>query len=291
VTVDVVAVAEEIGGHGVVWESLDDLLSRPGGSGMFGDIEMQDAATVVAKHDQDEEHPQASSGNGEEVERDEIADMVGEERSPGLRRLYAALLEQPRDGALGNVDPQLEKFAVDSRRAPQGIGRGDPCDQGTDFGVDGRPPPGGPGREPGPVLTEAAPLPAQHGVGGNDQKRLPPSGPDAGQGGPEEPISCAELRPAHRSLVHGELLTQGEVLQSDLTVTTAEDRQESQQVEQEGDHRAEIVAGSAPTNQSFGAGRSFGEGQAGLARVSSSRVALHRRLRVLGRGAAGAFPP
>jgi hypothetical protein len=37
--------------------------------------------------------------------------MVGEEGSPGLRRRCAPLGDQPRDRALGNVDPELQEFA------------------------------------------------------------------------------------------------------------------------------------------------------------------------------------
>jgi len=37
---------------------------------------------------------------------------------------------------------------------------------------------------------------------------------------------------------------QGEVLEGDLTVAAQEEGKESQQAEQESDHRAEIVAGS-----------------------------------------------
>ena len=40
---------------------------------------------MVGEDDQDEEHTQASGGNGEEVDRDQVPDMVREERAPGLR--------------------------------------------------------------------------------------------------------------------------------------------------------------------------------------------------------------
>jgi hypothetical protein len=86
VAVDRVAIAEEIGRHGVVREGVDDLLGRPGGGGMLGDVEVEDAAAVVGEHDEDEEDAQAGGGHGEEIDGDQVADMVGEKRSPGLRR-------------------------------------------------------------------------------------------------------------------------------------------------------------------------------------------------------------
>ena len=53
---------------------------------MLGHVQVEDAATVVGEHDEDEEDAQARGGQPEEVDSDEVADMVGEERSPGLRR-------------------------------------------------------------------------------------------------------------------------------------------------------------------------------------------------------------
>src|SRR6266850_3920016 len=88
---------------------------RRSGGGMLGDIEVEEAPAVMGEDDQNEEDAPASGRNGEEVDRDEVADMVGEEGSPGLRRGRAALREQAGDGALGDVDAELQEFAVNSR--------------------------------------------------------------------------------------------------------------------------------------------------------------------------------
>ena len=56
--VDLVAIAEEVGRRGVVREGVHDLLGRPSGSGMLGDVEVENAPAVVGEHDEDEEHPQ-----------------------------------------------------------------------------------------------------------------------------------------------------------------------------------------------------------------------------------------
>jgi len=132
---------------------------------------------------------------------------------------------------------------MDSGGTPERIGRGHSSDEGLDLGVGGRAAPGGPAGELGPVLAEAAPLPTQDGVGGNDHEGPPPPGPDPGQPDPEEAIRAAQPRPGRRSRVHGELVVQGEVLQGEMAVAAAEEREESKQVEQEGDHRAGIVSG------------------------------------------------
>jgi hypothetical protein len=56
-------------------------------------------------------------------------------------------------------------------------------------------------------------------------------------------------------------LAQGEVSEGELPVAAAEEREESKHVEQEGDHRTEILSGSDLTDQRLGPGRGFGEGQ------------------------------
>ncbi len=84
IAVDLVAIAEEIGRRGVVWEDVDDLLGGPGRGGVLGDVEVEDAPAMVSEHDEDEQYAQLRSGHGEEIDRDHLADMVGEERAPGL---------------------------------------------------------------------------------------------------------------------------------------------------------------------------------------------------------------
>jgi hypothetical protein len=54
---------------------------------MLGDVEVDDAPAMVGEHDEDEQDAQARGGHGEEIDGDQIADMVGEEGPPGLRRV------------------------------------------------------------------------------------------------------------------------------------------------------------------------------------------------------------
>ena len=115
--------------------------------------------------------------------------------------------------------------------------------------------------EPRPVLTEATALPPQDRVGRHDDQSLPPAGPDSGQPNPQEAIHRAQSGPRHRSFVDGELLAQGEVLQGELAVAAAEEREESKQVEHEGDHQARILSGSELMINHLPTGWSFGEGQ------------------------------
>ena len=69
----------------------------------------------------------------------------------------------------------------------------------------------------GAILAEAAALPAQDGVGRDDDQRLPPAAPHFGQAGPKQPVRRTELWAGRRSLVDGELLAQGQVFEGELT--------------------------------------------------------------------------
>jgi hypothetical protein len=158
---------------------------------MLGHIEVDDPSAMMSEHAENEEHAQSCGGDREEVERDEVLDMIGEERPPSLGGRGAPLQEQPRDSSFGHLDAQLEEFGMNSWGAPEWIRRGHSPDQGFDLGVDGRATTGGPAGELRPVRAEATPLPPQDGVGRHDQEGLPPPGPDPGERGPEEAISSA----------------------------------------------------------------------------------------------------
>src|SRR5918996_367158 len=111
VAIDLVTITHEIGWRGVVREGLDELLGRPGGGGMLGDVEVDYAPAVVGAHNENEQ------------------DTAG-------------------DGALGDVDAELEELAVDARGAPERIRGGHLPDQGGDLGVEGRAPSGRTAGEP-----------------------------------------------------------------------------------------------------------------------------------------------
>jgi hypothetical protein len=119
--IDLVTISEEVRRRGLVREGVHELLSRPGGGGMLSDVEVDDAPAVVSEHDEDEENAAASGGHGEEVDRDQVADVVGKECPPGLRGLGAALRHEPGDGALGDVEAELQELPADAGRTHKGF--------------------------------------------------------------------------------------------------------------------------------------------------------------------------
>ena len=60
-SVGLVSVPYQVPRRRVPWKSIDHLLCRPLGGRMFGDIEMNDTATVVAKDNEDEQNSEGCS--------------------------------------------------------------------------------------------------------------------------------------------------------------------------------------------------------------------------------------
>jgi len=89
--VDPVTVAQEIGGRRVIRECLHDLPGGPVGGGVLSDVEVDDASAMVREHDENEENAQARGGHREEIDRDQVPDMVDEDRPRGLGRLGGAV--------------------------------------------------------------------------------------------------------------------------------------------------------------------------------------------------------
>jgi hypothetical protein len=81
-SVDRVPIPQEITRCGVPWEGIHELLGRPLGGGVLGDIKMHDATTLVSQQDEHEEHSAVNGWHGEEITGDDILDMVGQKGPP-----------------------------------------------------------------------------------------------------------------------------------------------------------------------------------------------------------------
>jgi hypothetical protein len=57
--------------------------------------------------------------------------MVLEERAPALRGWLPPPRHQPRNGPLGDVEPQLQQLPMDARRAPKWVRDGHPPGPGS----------------------------------------------------------------------------------------------------------------------------------------------------------------
>ena len=166
---------------------------------------------IAVRRRSDEQHAQARGRDGEEVDRDQVPHVVGEERAPGLRRRCAPLRQQPRDRALCDDDPELREFPVDSRRAHSGLAFAIRVTRAMIRGPVGDRPTGR-GAESFVQCSENRRRCHRRTVsGGHDHERVPRLAPELREDDPEQAIGTSEPGPLHCPLVHRELLAQGDV--------------------------------------------------------------------------------
>jgi len=67
---------------------------------------------------EDEQETVGSSGDHEEISRHDLADVIPQERAPGLGWGLASAHHVFRDGRLTHVDPEFQQFGM-YPRAPQ----------------------------------------------------------------------------------------------------------------------------------------------------------------------------
>ena len=141
-----------------------------------------------------------------------LLDVVLEERPPGWRRRLAAADHVLLDGGLGDVDTDLAQLTDDARRSPERVGGRHPSNEISNLpchGWSSSPPCS---RQLGPVLSELAPAPGDHGPWLHDEQRLSPARPDPGKPSPEDAVSWANARALHGSLVDTKLVPEGKDL-------------------------------------------------------------------------------
>jgi hypothetical protein len=74
---------DKIPGRWFPREGLAQLLGRPLGGRMFGDIEGENPPRVMRQHDETEQHPERDRRDREEVQRDDLRHVGLPERPPG----------------------------------------------------------------------------------------------------------------------------------------------------------------------------------------------------------------
>src|SRR5215207_1498294 len=182
-----VTVVQEESRGGVVREALAKLLAGPRGCRLPRHVEVHDAAPIVGEDDEDEEDPAGECGDCEEVDRDRGAEMVLKEGAPALRGWPRSARHLPRNRPLRDLEPQLQQFPMDARRAPEWVRDGHLPDQASDVGADPRPADAR-ARSARPVPRETAAMPGDDRRGSDDHQGRLPVPPCPSQSNPEQPI-------------------------------------------------------------------------------------------------------
>src|ERR1019366_3087195 len=130
VTVDTVAVADQVLGRCVLWECLDDLLGGPLCARVAGDVPVDDAPAIVGEDEKDVEDAKGRGWHGEEVDGRHGAHVIVQKSTPGLRWRLAWLgRHESGYASLADVDAEFEQFPVDFGRSPEWIGLGHLADE------------------------------------------------------------------------------------------------------------------------------------------------------------------
>src|SRR5215471_19695835 len=141
---------------------------------MSRDIEMDDASTMMCEHDEDEQNLEPDRVYREEVDRNELGYMIGEERSPRLGWRLGMADHVFGDGRLGNLNAQFQEFSVNSRRSPGCVITTHGSNQIASFFRNTGTSRSAVANFPGPVPLKSLTMPADDGFRfDNDQGRTP----------------------------------------------------------------------------------------------------------------------
>jgi hypothetical protein len=88
---------------------------------LSGNIEVQNAPSVMGQHQKHVKNLEANRGHSEEIDGDQLLDMILEEGAPSLRGRFMAAHHVFADAALSDVDAEFEQFSMDAGRTPSGI--------------------------------------------------------------------------------------------------------------------------------------------------------------------------
>ena len=129
---------------------------------MLGDVEVQDASTVMADDEEAIKHTESDGWNGEEIHRCDGFPVVSKKGEPTFGRL--GISRRPShpagDRSLGDIKTEHEKLAMDARCSPGWVLGNHPEDQLSNFL--GCLPSSNPLPDSGnqlPVQTKASPVP------------------------------------------------------------------------------------------------------------------------------------
>jgi hypothetical protein len=100
---------------------------------MGSDPKVNDPTTIMREHEKDEQQPEGRCRNNEEVSRDQIARVILQKSSPGLRGGPARTNHILGDRAFGNLDAEFLEFAVDTWSTPAWVGHDHALDQLLNF--------------------------------------------------------------------------------------------------------------------------------------------------------------
>src|SRR5438105_534285 len=96
------------------------------GSWGIGDVEVHNLPATMQEDHEHVEHSEGRSRDDEEIDRDEVGEVISEERAPSLRGRLRPTRHEPGNGALRDVEPSLSNSPW-MRGAPRADSRASWC--------------------------------------------------------------------------------------------------------------------------------------------------------------------
>ena len=265
--VDGVAVVnEEAGCPSLVSNRGGEMMTQPLGGGMRGDAKMDDGPALERDDDESVEEPEAGSDDGEEVAGPRLVQVVLHEGAPTLS---ATAIEAggtiPGDGAGRDIPAELLALGGDAVFAPERILTPHPANEGAEVRIDRWPANGL--RSESPEEPEAGSMPADEGLGLDQEDGVQQSARSGGDGGQDPALR----RPEERAL---DLPAQPDQLLAEQKVLGEEERPWSEEPE----HGAEEQAAKGEHGRAFPALQpGASAGVQGLVHAATLRLAEHVR--------------
>src|SRR3984893_9755101 len=153
--IDPVAIADEVVRSLIPGKRLRYLTCNPFGRRICRDVDPDEVSAVESDNDEGIEQVETDSWNSEQVHGGNVRRVVTQEGPPSLAGRRPSFDHVLGDARLRDLNPELEQFAVDARRAPKRIFEAHPPAQHAHPSVDLRSPTPWP-RLPTPVAEKPA---------------------------------------------------------------------------------------------------------------------------------------
>ncbi len=198
----------------IVGKRFPQLLRDPTTGWMLGDADVQNTAAIMADDEKAVQQPKGNRRHGEKVHRSDSLAMIPEKCLPALRGFGIARrsVDPARDRALGNIESQLQEFAMNTRRAPSWILSNHAKNQLANIFADSLATQNCVSlRQELPIQPESCAVPGDHGSGSNDQQTAFPAGPQFSNRDPKQPIKRFQPWVFVLALQDRELLAQSKI--------------------------------------------------------------------------------
>ena len=119
--IDRIPVSDQVFRSRLFRKGIDDLLGRPHGGRMDGNVKMHDLPPMMAKNNKAEQDLEPDRRDGKEIDGDDLFCMVSQKGSPRLGRWPSRLDHVLGHCGFGDLMAQQMQFRLNARSTPERI--------------------------------------------------------------------------------------------------------------------------------------------------------------------------